>query len=458
MAKKKAKKITKKVTKAKVKKQVKKATKPARSGKAVKKAVKKSAPTSSKGYQTKGTVLIIGAGGVGNVTAHKCAMNSEVFKKIHLASRSIGKPNAIKKSVKARTGVNIQTHVVDADKAKNVIALIKQVKPEVVINVALPYQDLEIMDACVATKVHYVDTANYEHPDKAHFEYKEQWARDDKFKKAGIMGVLGAGFDPGVTNAYSAYLLKKYFDTVRFVDIVDANAGSHDKGFATNFNPEINIREVTQVVKHFKDGQWVETPPIMEKDSVHFSFDYPVAGPKESYMLFHEEMESLAKNLPGLERMRFWMTFGQNYLDHLRVMRSIGIDGIKPIDFKGQKIVPMEFLKALLPDPSSLATNYTGNTSIGVIMTGVKDGIESTKFIYNVSDHAETFKEVGSQAISYTAGVPPMVAAMMIMQGKWTGAGVYNVEQLDPEPFLEEVSKNGLPFQVVDHEPLPATI
>ena len=457
MAKKKAKVKAKKITKTKsIKKLVKKVAKPARSGKAVKKAVKKAPKKAAP--SSKGTVLIIGAGGVGSVTAHKCAMNSEVFKKIHLASRSIGKPNAIKKSVKERTGVNIQTHVVDADLAKNVVALIKQVRPEVVINVALPYQDLAIMDACLITKVHYIDTANYEPIDEAHFEYSWQWAYQKKYEQAGIMAVLGAGFDPGVSNAYCAYLLKKYFDTVRFVDIVDANAGSHDKGFATNFNPEINLREVTQVVRHFVNGQWVETPPVMNQGSVHFAFDYPVAGPKESYLLFHEEMESLAKNLPGLERMRFWMTFGENYLNHLRVMRSIGIDSIKPINFKGQKIVPMEFLKALLPDPSSLATNYSGKTVIGCIVTGVKDGVESTKFIYNVCDHAETFKEVGSQAISYTAGVPPMVAAMMIMQGKWQGAGVYNVEQLDPEPFLESVSANGLPYEVVDHEPLPEKI
>ncbi len=411
-----------------------------------------------RGVNNKGTVLIIGAGGVGSVTAHKCAMNTKVFTKIHLASRSIEKPNAIKKSIKKRFGVTIQTHVVDADKVKQVVALIKKVKPEVVINVALPYQDLVIMEACLQTKVHYIDTANYEPKDKAHFEYKQQWALDKKFKKAGVMAVLGAGFDPGVSNAYCAYALKKYFDTVRFVDIVDANAGAHEKAFATNFNPEINIREVTQVVRHFEKGKWIETPPIMNAGSVHFSFDYPVAGPKESYLLFHEEMESLAKNLPGLERLRFWMTFGENYLNHLRVMRNIGIDSIKPIDFQGKKIVPMEFLKALLPDPASLATNYSGKTVIGCIVTGIKDGQESTKFIYNICDHAKTFKEVGSQAVSYTAGVPPMVAAMMLMSGKWNGAGVYNVEQLDPEPFLESLSRNGLPYEVIDRQPLPDTV
>ena len=409
-------------------------------------------------YQTKGTVLIIGAGGVGSVVAHKCAINKAVFKKIHLASRSITKPNAVKKDVKKRWGVNIQTHVVDADFAKKVAALIKKVKPEVVINVALPYQDLAIMDACLETKVHYIDTANYEPIDEAHFEYSWQWAYKKKYEKAGIMAILGAGFDPGVSNAYCAYMLKKYFDTIRFVDIVDANAGSHDKGFATNFNPEINLREVTQIVRHFENGKWIETPAILDKTSIHFPFDYPVAGPKESYLLYHEELESLAKNLPGLERIRFWMTFGENYLNHLRVMRSIGIDSIKPINFKGQKIVPMEFLKALLPDPSSLATNYSGKTVIGCIVTGVKDGKESTKFIYNVSDHTETFKEVGSQAISYTAGVPPVIAAMMLMQGKWSGNGVFNVEELDPEPFLETLSKNGLPYEIVDHDPLPEKI
>ncbi len=407
---------------------------------------------------TDGTVLIIGAGGVGSVTAHKCAMNADVFKTIHLASRTIGKPNAVKASIKARTGVDIATHAVDADETGQVISLIEKTAPQVVINLALPYQDLAIMEACLAAKVPYIDTANYEHPDKAHFEYKEQWAYQDRYKNVGVMAVLGAGFDPGVTNAYCAFALKKYFDAIRFVDIVDANAGSHEKAFATNFNPEINIREVTQAVRHFEHGKWVETPAILDREAVHFTFDYPVAGPKESYLLYHEEMESLARNLPGLERMRFWMTFSENYLTHLRVIRNIGLDNIHPIDFKGQKIVPMEFLKALLPDPASLATNYSGKTVIGCIVTGIKGGKESTKFIYNVCDHAETFKEVGSQAISYTAGVPPMVAAMMLMQGKWSGAGVYNVEQLDPEPFLDGVSKNGLPFEVIDYKPLPAKI
>jgi len=406
------------------------------------------------------TVLIIGAGGVGSVTAHKCAMNAGVFTKIHLASRTIEKPSAIKKDIKKRWGVNIQTHVVDANKSKEVAALIRKTKPSVVINVALPYQDLAIMDACLATVVHYVDTANYEPRDVAHFEYSWQWKYHDRFKKKGIMAILGAGFDPGVTNAYCAYILKKYFDKVRFVDILDANAGSHDKSFATNFNPEINIREVTQAVKHWRKGKgkgtWVKTPAVMNKDSVHFTFNYPIAGPKESYLLFHEEMESLAKNLLGLERMRFWMTFSENYLTHLRVMENIGITRIDSVDYEGKKIVPIQFLKKLLPDPASLATKYTGKTVIGCIVTGVKGKKESTKYIYNVCDHAKCFKEVGSQAISYTAGVPPVIAAMMILQGKWKGAGVFNVEELDPESFLKALAKNGLPHKIINYKPLPA--
>ncbi len=409
-----------------------------------------------------GTILIIGAGGVASVAIHKCAMNSAVFKKIHVASRTKKKADAIKKDVKKRWGVTIATHEVDADKVPQLVSLIKKVKPFLVLNLALPYQDLTIMDACLKTGVHYIDTANYEPKDVAKFEYKWQWAYQSKFKKAGLMAVLGAGFDPGVTNMYCAYMLKKYFDTISTVDILDANAGSHDKSFATNFNPEINIREVTQEVRHWEHGKWVTTPAVMNKGSIHFAFDYPQIGPKESYLLYHEEMESLVKNLPGLKRMRFWMTFGENYLTHLRVMESIGISGIKPVPFKHngkvEKIVPMEFLKALLPDPASLATNYSGKTNIGCIVTGKKDGKEFTKYIYNVCDHAECFKEVGSQAISYTTGVPAMSAAYMLMSGVWEGAGVYNMEQLDPEPFLEIVSKNGLPFVVVDHKPLPEKI
>jgi saccharopine dehydrogenase (NAD+, L-lysine forming) len=401
-----------------------------------------------------GTILIIGAGGVGSVAAHKCAMNSSTFKKIHLASRSLEKPNAIKADIKKRWKVDIETHAVDADNVPQLVSLIKKVKPDVVLNLALPYQDLHIMDACLEAGVNYIDTANYEPIDEAHFEYSWQWAYQGKFKKKGLMAVLGAGFDPGVSNAYCAYILKKYFDKIRFIDILDANAGNHGKAFATNFNPEINIREVTQVVRHWEKGKWKETPAILDPKSVHFTFDYPVAGPKESYLLYHEELESLVKNIAGLERIRFWMTFSENYITHLRVMQNIGITRIDEVEYDGKKIVPIKFLKALLPNPASLATKYTGKTVIGCIITGVKKGKESTKYIYNVCDHAECFKEVGSQAISYTTGVPAMAACMMVMKGIWKGAGVWNMEQLDPEPFLDIVSKNGLPFTVVDYKPL----
>jgi saccharopine dehydrogenase (NAD+, L-lysine-forming) len=402
-----------------------------------------------------GTILIIGAGGVGSVAAHKCAMNSDVFKKIHLASRTLEKPNAIKADIKKRWKVDIETHAVDADNVPQLVSLIKNVKPDVVLNLALPYQDLHIMNACLETGAHYIDTANYEPPDEAHFEYSWQWAYQDKFKKKGIMAVLGAGFDPGVSNMYCAYILKKYYDKIRFIDILDCNAGSHGKAFATNFNPEINIREVTQVVRHWEKGKWIETPPILDEKSVHFMFSYPVVGGKDSYLLYHEELESLVKNIPGLERIRFWMTFSQNYITHLRVMQNIGITRIDEVEFEGMKIVPIKFLKALLPNPASLATKYTGKTVIGCIITGVKKGKENTKYIYNVCDHAECFKEVGSQAISYTTGVPAMAAAMMVLKGAWKGEGVWNMEQLDPEPFLEVVAKNGLPFEVVDYKPLP---
>ena len=405
-----------------------------------------------------GTILIIGAGGVGSVVVHKCAQNSQVFKDIHLASRTIGKPNAVAADVKKRWKVNVTTHAVDADNVPQLTALIKKIKPEVVLNVALPYQDLHIMDACLEAGVHYIDTANYEPLDEAKFEYSWQWAYQDRFKKKGIMAVLGAGFDPGNTNMYCAYILKHHFDKIRFIDILDCNAGNHGLAFATNFNPEINIREVTQVVRHWAKGKWIDTPPILDEKSTHFMFDYPVVGKKDSYLLYHEEEESLVKFMPGLERIRFWMTFSQNYLTHLRVLQDVGMTRIDEVDYEGKKIVPIKFLKEVLPNPASLATNYTGKTVIGCIITGVKNGKESTKYIYNVCDHAQCFKEVGSQAISYTTAVPAMSAAMMVMKGVWKGAGVWNVEQLDCDPVLEVISKNGLPFQVVDYKPLPDKI
>lgn len=393
-----------------------------------------------------GNVLIIGAGGVGNVTAHKCAQISDVFSKITLASRTLEKCRKIQQDIKEKTGRHIDIAQVDADNVSETVSLIKKVMPDVVINVALPYQDLAIMDACLETGVHYVDTANYEPKDIPKFEYKWQWAYHDKFKNKGIMAVLGCGFDPGVSNAYCAYAQRNIYDEIHNVDIVDCNAGSHGHPFATNFNPEINIREITQKGKYWENGKWIETEPM----EISLDFDYPEVGPRRSYLLFHEELESLVRHIKGLKRIRFWMTFSENYLTHLRVLQNVGMTRVDEIDFKGQKIVPIEFLKALLPDPASLAPNYTGKTVIGCVFDGIKDGRRKKVFIYNVCDHTETYKETSAQAVSYTAGVPPAIGAMMIIQGKWKGQGVFNVEQLEPEPFMEMLNKHGLPWQIVE--------
>lgn len=397
-----------------------------------------------------GRVLIIGAGGVGRVVAHKCAQVPEVFAEIMLASRNVAKCEAIREEIKEKTGRTIKVSAVDADSVPAVVALIKKFKPDLVVNVALPYQDLTIMDACLEAGVNYLDTANYEPPHEAHFEYSWQWAYQDKFKKKGIMAVLGSGFDPGVSNVFCAYAQKHLFDEINYVDILDCNAGSHGHPFATNFNPEINIREVTQIVKHWDGGKWVETPAILDAKSVHFSFDYPVAGPKESYLLYHEELESLVKNVKGLKRIRFWMTFSENYLTHLRVLQNVGMTRIDGVDYEGKKVVPIKFLKALLPDPATLGTNYTGKTVIGNVMTGKKGGKKKSVYIYNVCDHAESYKEVGAQAVSYTTGVPAMISAMMMIKGVWKGEGVFNMEQLDPDPFMEALNKYGLPWKLVD--------
>lgn len=393
-----------------------------------------------------GNVLIIGAGGVGNVVAHKCAQISDVFSKITLASRTLEKCRKIQHDVKEKTGRAIETAQVNADNVPETASLINKVKPDVVINVALPYQDLAIMDACLETGVHYVDTANYEPIDVPKFEYKWQWAYHDRFKNKGIMAVLGCGFDPGVSNAYCAYAQKKLYDKIKTIDIVDCNAGSHGHAFATNFNPEINIREITQNGKYWENGRWIETEPM----EISMDFDYPEAGPKKSYLLFHEELESLVKHIKGLKRIRFWMTFSENYLTHLKVLQNIGMTRVDGVEFEGKKIVPIQFLKALLPDPGSLGATYKGKTVIGCVFDGIKNGKEKKTFIYNVCDHAECYKEVGSQAISYTAGVPPVMGAMMIINGVWKGQGVFNVEQLDPEPFLEMLNKHGLPWQQTD--------
>ncbi len=399
--------------------------------------------------------MIIGAGGVATVAVHKCVQAPLVFKEILLASRTLSKCEAIKTEIKRRYKKDIQTAQVNADNVPELVALIKRFQPDVILNLALPYQDLHIMDACLETGVHYIDTANYEPPDKAHFEYSWQWAYQDRFKQKGTIAVLGSGFDPGVTNVFTAYALKHLFDEVNYLDILDCNAGSHGHPFATNFNPEINIREVTQVVRHWEDGKWIATPPIIEEGSIHFNFDYPVAGVKDSYLLFHEELESLVQNTKGLKRARFWMTFSENYLNHLRILQNIGMTRIDEVDYEGHKIVPIKFLKALLPEPASLGTKYTGKTVIGNIMTGKKDGKTITRYIYNVCDHEEAFKETGTQAIAYTTGVPAMIGAMMVLTGVWQGTGVYNMEQLDPDKFMEALNQYGLPWQIVEHAPLP---
>ncbi len=403
----------------------------------------------------RGRIMIIGAGGVATVAAHKCAQAPEVFREILVASRTFPKCEAMQRDIRQRYGRDIQAAKVDADNVAELTALISSFRPDLVLNLALPYQDLHIMDACLATAVNYMDTANYEPPDEAHFEYSWQWAYQERFKEKGIMAVLGSGFDPGVTNVYAAYAQKHLFDEINYLDILDCNAGSHGHPFATNFNPEINIREVTQAVRHWEKGKWVETPAIIEEGSVHFGFDYPVAGMKESYLLYHEELESLVLNIKGLKRARFWMTFSDNYLNHLRVLRNVGMTRIDEVDYEGHAIVPVKFLKALLPEPASLGTGYTGKTVIGNIMTGKKDGKVMTRYIYNVCDHAEAFKETGTQAIAYTTGVPAMIGAMMVMTGAWEGAGVFNMEQLDPDEFMEALNRYGLPWQVVEHTPLP---
>lgn len=392
-------------------------------------------------------VLIIGAGGVGHVVAHKCAQVPEVFGEIMLASRTKSKCDAIALSVKERTGRTIQTAALDADNVAETVALIKKFQPKLVLNVALPYQDLALMDACLETGVDYLDTANYEPLDEAKFEYSWQWAYQERFKDKGLMALLGSGFDPGVTNVYCAYAQKHLFDEIHELDIIDCNAGDHGQPFATNFNPEINIREITQRGRYWERGEWVETDPL----SWRMSYDFPEGiGPKDCYLMYHEELESLVQNIRGLKRARFWMTFSQNYLNHLKVLEGIGMTSIEPVDYKGQKIVPLQFLKAVLPEPGSLGPLTKGRTCIGCVMKGVKDGKERKAYIYNICSHEEAYREVGSQAISYTTGVPAMIGAMMMMTGTWRGAGVFNMEQLDPDPFMEKLNIHGLPWVVVD--------
>ena len=393
-------------------------------------------------------LLIIGAGGVGTVVAHKVAQNPDVFTEIVLASRTKSKCDTIAKAIDCN---RIKTAQVDADNVEELVKLFNEHKPDIVINVALPYQDLTIMDACLACGVNYLDTANYEPVDEAKFEYKWQWAYQERFKDAGLTAILGCGFDPGVSGVYTAYAAKHYFKEMQYLDIVDCNAGDHGKAFATNFNPEINIREVTQKGKYYENGKWIYTEP----HEIHKALTYPNIGPKESYVIYHEELESLVKNYPTLKRARFWMTFGQEYLTHLRVIQNIGMARIDPIIYNGMEIVPIQFLKAVLPNPGELGENYVGETSIGCRIKGIsKDGKEMTYYVYNNCSHHAAYLETSAQGVSYTTGVPAMIGAMMFLKGLWKKPGVFNVEEFDPDPFMEQLNKQGLPWHEVFNEDL----
>ena len=389
-----------------------------------------------------GKVLIIGAGGVATVAAVKVAQNADVFSDIMIARRTKSKCDAIAKAIGKP---NIKTAHVDADKVDELVKLISDCKPDLVMNLALPYQDLTIMDACLKTGVSYLDTANYEPRDEAHFEYSWQWAYKKRFEDAGLTAILGCGFDPGVSGVYTAYAAKHYFDEIQYLDIVDCNAGNHHKAFATNFNPEINIREITQKGRYYENGKWVQTGAL----EVHKPLTYPSIVPRESYLMDHEELESLTKHYPTIKRARFWMTFGQEYLTHLRVIQDIGMARIDPIDYEGHKIVPLQFLKAVLPNPQDLGANYEGETSIGCRIRGLKDGKEHTYYVYNNCSHQAAYKETGMQGVSYTTGVPACIGARMFMLGLWKRPGVWNVEEFDPDPFMEELNKQGLPWHEV---------
>jgi saccharopine dehydrogenase (NAD+, L-lysine-forming) len=384
-------------------------------------------------------VLIIGAGGVGRVVTQKCASLPEVFSEIMLASRTKEKCDVIAREVGQG---RVQTAQVDAENVPELVSLIRSFQPEMVIHVALPYQDLTIMDACLEAGVHYLDTANYEPKDEAKFEYKWQWAYQDRFKEAGLTAILGCGFDPGVTSIFTAHAAKHHFDEIHYLDIVDCNGGDHGKAFATNFNPEINIREITQNGRYWENGQWVETKPF----EIRKELSYPNIGKRPSYVLYHEELESLVKNFPSIKRARFWMTFGDEYLTHLRVIQNIGMARIDPVMYKGVEVIPLEFLKEVLPDPGDLGEGYTGETSIGCRIRGLKDGKEQTYYIWNNCSHQAAFDETGAQGVSYTTGVPAMIGAKMLLEGKWGGAGVFNVEEFNPDPFLADLNKYGLPW------------
>ncbi|MDE8654399.1 saccharopine dehydrogenase family protein [Novosphingobium album (ex Liu et al. 2023)] len=399
-------------------------------------------------------VLVIGAGGVGSVAVHKMAMNPDIFSDIHLASRTVAKCEAIAQSVKSRTGVDITPYAIDADDVAATSKLIESIGPELVVNLALPYQDLAIMDACLATGVDYLDTANYEPRDVARFEYKWQWAYQERFQQAGLMALLGSGFDPGVTSVFAMWLKKHKLKTIRTLDILDCNGGDHGQHFATNFNPEINIREVTAPARHWENGQFVETPAM----STRQSFDFEAVGPKNMYMMYHEELESLARFVPEMERARFWMTFGDAYIQHLTVLQNVGMTRIDPVLYNGVEIIPLQFLKAVLPEPASLGPTTKGKTNIGDIATGeALDGSgEKTFYIKNICDHEDAYEETGNQAVSYTTGVPAMIGAAMMLTGKWRGEGVFNMEQFDPDPYMAMLNEQGLPWTCEELDgPLP---
>ena len=393
-------------------------------------------------------VLIVGCGGVASVAVHKCCQNSEIFTDICIASRTVSKCDKLKSELEGKTKTNISTASLNADNVDEIVKLIESYKPDLVLNLALPYQDLTIMEACLKTKVDYVDTANYEPEDTAKFEYSWQWAYRERFEKAGITALLGSGFDPGVTSVFSAYAMKHYFDEINYIDILDCNGGDHGYPFATNFNPEINIREVSAKGSYWEEGKWVETEPM----EIKRVYDFPQVGVKDMYLLHHEELESLALNIKGIKRIRFFMTFGQSYLTHLKCLENVGMTSIEPIEFEGKQIVPLQFLKAVLPDPSSLGPRTKGKTNIGCIFRGKKDGKEKNLYIYNVCDHESCYKEVGSQAVAYTTGVPAMIGAMMLLTKTWDKKGVFNIEEFDPDPFMEALNKWGLPW-VIEENP-----
>ena len=393
-------------------------------------------------------ILIIGAGGVSTVATMKCAMNIDTFEKITLASRTLMKCANIKKQIKDKINVDIKIAMVDADKTKELIKLIEKVNPKVVLNVALPYQDLTIMDACSATGTHYIDTANYEHPDEAKFEYKEQWARNDDFESNNLTALLGSGFDPGVTGVFVKYAEQNLLDTIEYIDIMDCNAGDHGYPFATNFNPEINLREVSANGRYWEEGKWIETKPL----EIRVDHNYPEIGVKASYLLYHEELESLCKNIKGVKRIRFFMTFGDAYIQHMNCLQNIGMLGIKEVEHNGQKIVPIEFLATLLPDPSSLGERTVGKTNIGCIMEGIKDGVRKKFYIYQICDHQESYKETGAQAVSYTTGVPAMIGTKLVYNGTWDLNGTVNIEEFDANPFMDELLSQGLPWKVLEME------